>query len=455
MATHALLEQATFPSHAPEGAFARGRRFVEARVPGLRSGFGSAAMLGLRFVQARLISVWGLIIAAAFCPPSIFAAFAVFSAACSFLSIPALMRLEAVFFRFRDRVRLGLAFRLALAVGIAFLGLVAVALVALAATRWIAPAVALVFFVSLVARTALRLLWAEATAEGDFPAIGNSNVVQALVQPALMLLLIAIVGPKALALFAADAVGHLMALAYVIRRRRENLRRLASPALWSIRGLSEAARRWGDAPRQLLPSTLLSYGFAVAPLLALPYAANPLLAAHVALAMRLLEVPTQIFGTVSTPLLMNRLRAYPGPRRQFWIRLATLGLVAAAIALYASIGIFTHLVDGLFDDTKWANLGEVIAIMALFYGSIALVGPLHEIATISHRPSWQLTTNAVSVVAIIATMLWFSALSPALLYAVGVISVARTLVHVFFVWSGPSAETSTDGFDPVLSGAAR
>ncbi len=60
-------------------ALAAGRRFVAARAPLLRSSLGSAILLGLRFVQARLISVWGLIIVAALCPPFVFAAFGVFS----------------------------------------------------------------------------------------------------------------------------------------------------------------------------------------------------------------------------------------------------------------------------------------------------------------------------------------------------------------------------------------
>lgn len=455
MAAHVTLERATFPLSRPSLVLARGRRFVTTRAPAFRSSFGSAAMLGLRFVQARLISVWGLIVAAMFCPPPVFAAFAVFSAAATFVSIAALLRLEAVFFRSSNRSHLGLAFRLALSVGATFLGLAALVLAGLAGLGRIAPAVALIFFVSLAARAALRLLWAEATAEGDFRSVGNSNVVQAMIQPVLMLLLIAVFGPKALALFLADALGHVMATVYLLRRRRESLRTLVRPALWSARGLVSAAWRWRDAPHQLLPSALLAYGFTVAPLLALPYAANALLAAHVALAMRLLDVPTQMFGTVSGPPLLNRLRFYAGARRQFWIRLAMLGLIAAAMALFASIALGVALVDGLLDGTKWSGVGEVIAIMALFYGGIALVAPLHDIAALSRRLSWQVATNAVALFAIVATMLWFGHLTPALLYAVGFISIARTLAHVLFIWIGLGDDVSADDPGLALGGATR
>ncbi|PTM40308.1 hypothetical protein [Bosea sp. 124] len=435
MVAHVTLERASFPPSRPALAFAQGRRFVARRVPALRQGFGSAAMLGLRFVQARLISVWGLLVAATFCPPHIFAAFAVFLAAATFLSIPALMRLEAVFFRNSDRGQLGLAFRLAMTSAAVFLSLVATALVILVQIGRVAPAVALIFFVSLSARAVLRLLWAEATAEGDFRAIGNSNVVQALVQPILMLLLIALFGPKALALFLADALGHAAAAAYVLKGRRHSLIALAGPGVWSLGGLAWAARRWRDAPLVLLPSALLSFGFTAAPLLALPYATNPLLAAHVALAMRLLDLPTQMFGTMAGPLLLNQLRTREGPRRQFWVRWATLGLVAGAIGLFVPIAVGAHLFGGVFNGSKWQGVGDVVAVMALFYGGIALFNPLHDLAALSYYTAWQLAAHAIALLLVVAAIWWFGALSMELLYTVGLISVARAATHVLFVWT--------------------
>ena len=436
MAAHVALERASFPPNRPALTFVQGRRFVARRVPALRQSFASAVMLALRFVQARLISVWGLLVAAYFCPPHIFVAFAVFSAAAGFFSIPALMRLEAVFFRSGDGRELALAFRLALASGAAFLMTMALVLLGLVAMERIAPAVALVFFLSLAARAMLRLLWAEATAEGDFRAIGNSNLVQAMVQPVLMLVLIGLFGPKALALFLADALGHGAAAGYVVARRYHHLFALARPRLWSLRALRWGAKRWSDAPRILLPAALLSFGFTAAPLLALPYATDPLLAAHVALAMRLLDMPTQMFGMVSGPLLMNGLRRQSGPRRQFWVRLATLALVAGAIALFLPIAIGAEQFGGVFDGSKWAGVGDVIAVMALFYGGIALFNTLHDIATLSRNTAWQLAAHAIALVAIIATILWYGALSRELLCAIGGISVARAAAHILFAWLG-------------------
>ncbi|MBN9455747.1 MAG: hypothetical protein J0I54_03880 [Bosea sp.] len=434
MAAHVVMERATFPPSRPSLALAAGRRFVAERAPILRSSFGSAVLLGLRFVQARLISVWGLIVAAWFCPPAVFAAFAVFSAAVNFVSTASLLRLEAVFFRSNDPVRLGLAFRLASVVGAAFLALTGLVLLALALTGWVAPAVAFFFLVSLAGRSVLRLIWSEATAEGDFRAIGNSNIVQAVVQPVIMLVLIGIFGPKALALFMADACGHLLAAAYLLRRRHAALLPLVQPRLWSVESLVAAAYRWRDAPRALLPAALLAYGFSIAPILALPYASNALLAAHVALAMRLLDMPAQMFGTVSTPLALNRLRSYAGARRHFWVRALTIGLIAASIALFAASGLVGYLADGLLGGSKWEGVGDVIAIMSLFYCGIALVGPLQEIATLSRQPLWQVLTNALALLAMVGVMLWYGALTPALLVAIGTVSVARTLVHVVFIW---------------------
>lgn len=434
MAAHVTMERALLPHRRPAFTIAAGRRFVARRAPALRQNLGSAILLGLRFIQARLISVWGLIIAAALCPPFVFAAFAVFAAAANFVSIASLLRLEAVFFQNSDRVRLGLAFRLAAAVGVVFLGVTTVALIVLAITGWIAPAIAFFFLVSLAARSVLRLLWSEATAEGDFRAIGNSNVVQAVVQPAIMLILIAIFGPKALTLFMADALGHALAAVYLLRRRREAIVALIRPTLWSWRSLAEAAIRWRDAPRALLPSALLSYGFAVAPLIALPYASNAVLAAHVALSMRLLDVPAQMFGTVSVPIALNRLRAHAGHRRRFWARIMTLGLTAGATLMFGVIAAVALAADDWLVGTQWHDLGEVVALLTVFYIGLAVLAPLQEVATLSRRPFWQIAVNGAALFAIIAAMAWFRALSPELLLTIGAISILRTLAHSVFIW---------------------
>lgn len=434
MAAHVVMERATFPPSRPSLALAAGRRFVAARAPILRSSLGSAILLGMRFVQARLISVWGLVVAAALCPPAVFAAFAVFSAAVNFVSTASLLRLEAVFFRSSDPVRLGLAFRLAAAVGAAFLVICALVLAGLALAGWVAPAVAFLFLVSLAARSVLRLIWAEATAEGDFRAIGNSNVVQALVQPVLMLVLIGLFGPKALALFMADACGHVLAALYLLRRRFRPLLPLVEPGAWSVGSLVAAGHRWRDAPRALLPAALLAYGFSIAPILALPYASNALLAAHVALAMRLLDMPTQMFGTVSIPLALNRLRGYAGMRRRFWVRVMMLGLVAASAVLFAAIALVGSVGDSFLDGSQWSGVGDVVAIMSLFYCGIALVGPLQEIASLSRQPLWQVLINALALAGMLGVMLWHGALTPALLYAIGLVSIGRMLLYVAFIW---------------------
>lgn len=454
MVAHIALDRASFPHPGPSPALAEGRQFVATRFSAWRQSCGAAVMLGLRFLQARLISVWGLLVAAYFCPPHIFAAFAIFSAAAAFVSLPALLRLEAVFFRSSARRDLALAFRLALTSGVAFLALVFVVLIVLVQLGKLPPAIGLIFFLSLVARTALRLLWSEATAEGDFRAIGNSNVVQALVQPVVMLLLIGLFGPKALTLFLADAVGHWAAALYIVGRRRANLFDLVHPRLWSLRGLAWGMQRWSDAPRILLPAALLSFGFTAAPLLALPYADNTLLAAHVALAMRLLDMPTQMFGTVSGPLVMNGLRSSSRPRRRFWIRGATLGLVAATIVLFIPIALGARQFDVIFDGSKWDGVGEVIAVMTLFYAGIALFNPLHEIAALSRRTAWQLASHAVALVAIVAAILWFGTLSRELLYALGAISVARALAHALFVWIARDDQDGTASAGPLRGAAA-
>lgn len=401
-----------------------------------RTGFRDGAMLALRFVQARLLSIWGLLLAAALCPPKVFADFAIFAAAANFISIAALLRFEAVFFQNSGRQHLGRAFRLALAAGAIFLGAMAVAILFAASEGWVLRGFGALFLISLASRAAIRLILAEASAEGDFVTIGNSNIVQALVQPAMMILLIWPLGPTALALFAADAFGHAVAASYLAWRRRHSLLPLMHPWRWSIGELRDSGRQWRNSPTYLLPSALLSFGFSAAPLLALPMTSNPVLAAHVALAARLLDMPAQMFGAVTIPLVMSDLRKQQGEDRQRRARLLTLGMVATVSALFLAIAFAAMTVDGMvLGGTKWGGIGEVMAMMALFYGCSALVGPLQEMGTFSLRPRSQMVTNAVALAAAAIVIWGFGSLSPALLAAIGLVSAARLLLHLRLTWT--------------------
>lgn len=440
MTAHVMMERAAFPAGAAYGPAVPAEPVAADRAPAARVGLAAGLLLALRFVQARFLSVWGLLVAAALCPAQAFADFAVFSAFVSFVSIAALLRLEAIFFQNSSHERLGRAFRLALATGAGFLGLAALGVVAAVAAGKIAPAVGALFLVSLAGRAILRLVSAEAMAEGDFQAIGNGNVLQALVQPATMLLLIWTLGATSLSLFAADAIGHAVTAGYLLWRRRCALMMLVAPAFWSLHELVSSTHRWRAAPRLLLPSALLSYGFTVVPLMALPYGSNPMLAAHVALAMRLLEVPTQMFAAVSVPLVLNSLRTQSGVGRQGWVRILTLGLLAGAAVLFAAIAVAAMTADALLDATQWAGIGEIVAIMALFYGGIALVTPLHEITSLSRHPRRQVATNAVALLAAVLAMLWFDTLSLPLLCVIGLVSLARMLALIQFAWTGLGTE---------------
>jgi O-antigen/teichoic acid export membrane protein len=349
------------------------------------SGFRNGAMLALRFVQARLLSVWGLLLAAALCPPKVFADFAIFAALANVGSIAALLRFEAVFFQNSDRLRLGRAFRLSVVAGAVFLGAATVAVVFAASQDWILRGFGALFLISLAGRAVIRLLLAEATAEGDFATIGNSNVVQALVQPGMMILLI-----------------------------------------WP----------WRSSPTFLLPSALLSFGFSAAPLLTLPMSSNPVLAAHVALATRLLDMPAQMFGAVTVPLVMSDLRKHQGRDRQSRARLLTLGMVAIVTMLFISLALFAIGTDEfVLNGTKWGGIGEVMAIMALFYGCSAMAGPLQEMGAFSSRPHSQMTANAVALATVVIVIWGFGNLSPVLLAAIGLVSLGRLLLHLRLTWT--------------------
>lgn len=415
-----------------------GRRDLSGLLRALSSSSGalSGAMLGMRYLQARFISIWGLLIAAFLCPPEAFAAFAIYSAMANALALAAMLRFEAVFFQNSGVRRLGQAVRLSLATGCGFMLATAAIATALTVADVIEPGPALLFLLSLAGRAGMRLLVAEATAENDFQPIGNSGIVQAVVQPVLMLALILGFGASAEVLFAADAFGHLATALYLWSRRRESLRRLVGQRGWSWRQLRLSAWRWRIAPGFFLPSALLSFGFAVTPLLMLPLASSAVLAAQVALAMRLLDVPTQMFGAVSVPLAMGNLRRVQGHARRRRVRLLTLGLVATAAGLFLAIAGASFLLDCFLAGTRWRGVGAIMAILCTFFAGIALVNPLSEIGTLASDPRHAMIANAAGILAMVAAALWFRELSVGLLWSFGAISLARMAVQARLAWIG-------------------
>jgi hypothetical protein len=57
----------------------------------------------------------------------------------------------------------------------------------------------------------------------------------------------------------------------------------------------------------------------------------------------------------------------------------TLGMAAVVTTLFLAIALVAISADELIlGGTKWGGIGEVMAIMALFYGCSALVGPLQK-----------------------------------------------------------------------------
>lgn len=444
LTAHVFIDRLGLPRATPSAAHPA-EPLDRACTPGARAGLAAGLMLALRFVQARVLSIWGLIVAVALCPAQAFADFAIYSTLANFIAIAALLRFEAVFFQNSDSVRLGRAVRLSVAVGLAFLCLSALLIVAAEAAGWILASYGGLFLISLAGRAVMRLVSSEATAEGDFAALGNANILQALVQPVAMLLLIWLLEPSAWALIAADAIGHTVAAAYLVWRRRASLWHFVVRDAWSLPELARSAGRWRLAPGLLLPSALFSFGFTATPLLALPLLGDPLLVAHVALAMRLLDVPTQMFNAVSVPLVMSHLRHAPPARRQGRVRLITLALLASGCALFATIGLAAWTADPLLAGTEWAGAGSVVAIMAIFYTGIALVLPLHEMASLARRPQSQVATNAVALLAAAALISGVGTFSLLLLLCLCGVSLGRLLAHICFAWTRFGVD---DGFGP-------
>lgn len=62
--------------------------------------------------------------------------------------------------------------------------------------------------------------------------------------------------------------------------------------------------------------------------------------------------------------------------------------------------------------------------------------------------------NAVALIAIVAAMAWFGALSPELLHVIGAISILRTLAHTLFIWLHLDDPAEAPPSDPAVSNGA-
>lgn len=342
-----------------------------------------SAVLALRIVGARLLSVVTLIAAAWFFSIEAFAQFGVFLGFASVLIVGLFLRYDNALIGAGDDGEARRVLRLCGVIGLVNLSLVGVAAAAAAFAGFVPPDLAALFPLALAARGLLRLGMQTSTREGDLAAIGRVVLVQALVQPLALLGFAAtgIVG-DVVALALSDVIGHAAAALYLVTRRRSWIGALRED--WSRVGLGSIARRWSAQPLYNLPASLLGIAFTVGPLLVTPLVAEAALAGHVALAIRLFDAPTRIFVASTSPVVLGAVRATEGGGLALGRRM--IGKIALGVTgLFGGLCLALLLLAPFLQGTIFAGLGDVAPFVAAFQAGVALTGLLSDVAGLAHR----------------------------------------------------------------------
>lgn len=358
-----------------------------------------SAVLALRIVGARLLSVVTLIAAAWFFSIEAFAQFGVFLAFASVLIVGLFLRYDNALIGASDEGEARRVLRLCAAIGFISLFLVAAAAAAAAFAGWITPVLGVLFLLALAARGLLRLGMQTSTREGDLVGIGRVVLVQALVQP-LALFAFAATGAvgDVVALALSDVIGHTAAALYLLARRRAWIGAVLVE-VWSRDDLAAIARRWSAQPLFNLPASLLGIAFTVGPLLVTPLVADATTAGHLALAIRLFDAPTRIFVASTSPVVLNAVQAGAGGGLALGRRL--IGRIALGVSvLFGGLCLALVLIAPFLQGTIFAGLGDVAPFVAAFQAGIALTGLLADVVGLARRQRALALINLAAVCAL-------------------------------------------------------
>jgi hypothetical protein len=418
-----------------------------------------ALALLTRHIAARFLSVGGLLLAIALFDIREFANVGVYLATLNIVWIAVFWRYEGLMTSSKDERSAHASARTCILIALfnlAVVGLIGVMSVALGV---LSLPVVCMFVGGLAGRAGIRWLTQIATRQGQFMVLGRLVIVQSVVQPLSMiaLMLTPLKGDHILML--SDVIGVLSAALYgtwVLRAHMPPLN--IERALY----LSQAAlilRRGKSLPLFNLPASGLSVIFAQLPLLMLPLIPDNTFAGALAVAYRLLDMPTQLIGAVVTPVLLHRLRAphLQNLSRILWAMLlfgmsvvSLYGLIALVAFHGLSWGSFSWAPDYFVD---WLNnsdkiLSILLGMLALsgFFAGLALAGPWGEAMLSFKRQAPFLWIQGLCVVFLVATS-WVMSLAVAsrvmpdfealiiFMMVLGIVSLGRALITgVVMLW---------------------
>lgn len=341
-----------------------------------KSGVRIFASLAWRHLAARMISALCLLVAASVYDLWVFADFGVYLAAMNIAGLILFMRYEGAIVGAANAQDASLAVKACVMIGgvmLIFVGCLVVLASGMGDIPW---TLASLFVAGLAARGWLRLAVTYATRVGDFAVLARATAVQAVVQPALLLAFLATPMDGLIALALSDVAGHAVAALVAVWLQRRGLgQELAQPMdTGEIRGLLQ---RWSELPMFNLPGALMSTVFIATPLILTPMVADAHVAGALALAYRLLDLPTQLIGAAATPLVANRLQTDNG-----WsVGSVTKWLLifsAIVLAAFGLVGIVVWLLAQFVTSPKWNEVLALVPPLVMFHAALAIAGPISE-----------------------------------------------------------------------------
>lgn len=384
-----------------------------------------AFMLGFRLVAARGMSVLTLIVAAWLVDIQAFAEFGVYQTLATLAGLALFLRYDAVLLASADKRESLSAVHLCVGLGALLWTAFALASLASGELGWMRWELALLLPLSILARGMLRLNYARATGGRDFQGLGRAILVQALIQPVVLLTLVVMGVEDVLCFAVADIVGHNCGVAYLLVRQRKQLPEIFRG--WSMSAMAAVAQRWKNLPLYNLPGSFFSLAFVMSPLLIAPLAADELFAGHVALAYRIFDVATQILTAAATPIFLN-FRPSTELRTPIFGRFMMLGQILLTGALYGGMAGLLLLADPWLEQTSLAGLADAVPVIALFHLFVAMASPLNEACTLYPQQRRLVFIQGAALFGVgLAACVALTISVNAALFILAILAIARTI----------------------------
>lgn len=226
--------------------------------------------------------------------------------------------------------------------------------------------------------------------QGD---LSKMIALQAVVQSAVQLWLLGAQFDPLVALLAGDAVGSAAAILRGHGLDRRVLRRSLS-----ARGTLSVMRNWSALPIVNLPATLMSQALVSLPLLAWGRIASPDSTGHLALAMRIADVPMQLIAATATSLALTA-RLWGGDARGIDTRVkaaAYVGVVAAGFVMLIVASLCVRWLDlgGRVDLTA-----SYLPMAAALAAAVALGAPHADLVALAGKERLAFVIHAVALAA--------------------------------------------------------